>query len=165
MNRRDALSIGGATVAAAVAGSLIACADKKKPEDQPAPPPASSGTAAPPADPHAGHVMGDSELAMAAAHCGVAGDACLSHCLTLLGNGDTTMVGCAKAVRDMLAVCGMMGTLASSASAHLKAAAALCASACKDCQAECDKHADKHAECKACRDACGHMLERLASVN
>ena len=162
MNRRDALSIGGATVAAAVAGSLIACADKKKPQDQPPPPPP-PGSGSAPADPHAGHAMGNSALAMAAAHCVVAGDACLAHCLILLGDGDTSMAGCAKAVREMLAVCRMLGTLATG-STHLREAAALCTAVCKDCQAECDKHADKHPECKACKDAYGHMLDELAKL-
>lgn len=166
MNRRDMLVVGSAAVAASVTANLLACADKDKP-GKPAPAAgsgAATGSAAP--DPHAGH-GGDRHGAftMAAAHCVVAGDACLAHCLDLLGDGDTTIAGCAKSVREMLAVCHMVGTLAASSSPHLAQAAALCAATCKDCKAECDKHADKHPECKACADACEHAIAQAAKIS
>lgn len=41
-----------------------------------------------------------------AAHCLDAGQVCLTHCLSLLTQGDTSMSDCAVAVRQMLALCG-----------------------------------------------------------
>jgi Cys-rich four helix bundle protein (predicted Tat secretion target) len=89
---------------------------------------------------------------------------CLAHCLVLLGDGDTSMGGCARAVRDMLAVCEMMSTLVSSGSAFFKDAAALCAKACGACKRECEKHIADHPECKACFDGCDAVLAELAKV-
>lgn len=162
MNRRDVFTITGATVAAAVSANLLACADKKPA----APPPPPTGSATPPAvDPHAGH-GGDRNgaLAMAAAHCQIAGDVCLAHCLELLATGDTSIAGCARSVREMLAVCGMIGPLAAARSARLRDAAALCGAMCKDCKAECDKHADKHPECKGCADACEQLIAEIGKL-
>lgn len=169
MNRRDIFAITGATVAASVSSSLLACAQKGGDKDKPPAAGADKGSAAgsaAPVDPHAGHHAGDRHgaLTMAVAHCQLAGDACLAHCLDLLGGGDTSIVGCAKAVRDMLAVCGMISALAASSSPHLKAAAALCAAACRDCKAECDKHAAKHAECKACAEACDKVIAEASKL-
>ena len=101
---------------------------------------------------------------MAAAHCQIAGDVCLAHCLELLATGDTSIAGCARSVREMLAVCGMIGPLAAARSARLREAAALCGAMCKDCKVECDKHADKHAECKGCADACEQLIAEIGKL-
>ena len=48
----------------------------------------------------------------AAGHCVSAGQVCLTHCITLLSKGDTSMKDCAAAVNQMLALCGAMQNLA-----------------------------------------------------
>ncbi len=170
MNRRDILVLGTSAVAASVTANLIACAEGKSPasnaagSDKAAGSSKAAGSAAAGHD-HAGHGGGaNADLAMALAHCEIAGNACLAHCLILLGEGDTSMGGCARAVRDMLAVCAMMSTLVSSGSAFFKDAAALCGKVCGACKLECEKHIDKHPECKACFDGCDAVLAKLAAL-
>jgi Cys-rich four helix bundle protein (predicted Tat secretion target) len=169
MNRRDLLVLGTSAVAASVTANIIACADSKAPagsgsgSSSGSGPAKAAGSAA--GHDHAAHGSGaNAALAMALAHCEIAGNACLAHCLVLLGDGDTSMGGCARAVRDMLAVCEMMSTLVSSGSAFFKDAAALCAKACGACKRECEKHIADHPECKACFDGCDAVLAELAKV-
>ncbi len=51
-------------------------------------------------------------LIAATGDCVAKGEACLAHCLVLLGDGDKAMAECAKAVNQMLAVCGALQKLA-----------------------------------------------------
>jgi len=51
-------------------------------------------------------------LALAASDCLQKGQACLSHCLVLLGEGDKAMAGCAQSVNQMLALCAAVQQLA-----------------------------------------------------
>jgi Cys-rich four helix bundle protein (predicted Tat secretion target) len=110
------------------------------------------------------HDAGASPLTDAAADCLKKGEACEEHCFALLGSGDTTMVGCATAVRDMLASVRGLLTLAAANSKHTKLLAQACATICKDCEAECRKHADKHQPCKDCGDACARMQAEIAKL-
>jgi len=71
MNRRELLIGTGAVLVAAAARA-------DKPKTAPA---AASG----------------SSLTDAAADCIKKGEACLAHCMTMLGSGDTSMSGCARA--------------------------------------------------------------------
>jgi Cys-rich four helix bundle protein (predicted Tat secretion target) len=142
MNRRDVLVGAGALALAAVA--------KAAPKDKPA---------------ETAHQHGGPQpLVDAAADCLKKGEVCEQHCFTLLGSGDTTMAGCAMAVRDMLASVRSLFTLASAGSKHTKSIAKACAEICKDCEAECKKHADKHPPCKDCMDACIRMQQEIAKV-
>jgi len=54
----------------------------------------------------------NSALALSASDCIQKGQACLSHCLILLGDGDKEMAACAKSVNQMLAICGALQQLA-----------------------------------------------------
>ena len=137
--------------AAAVAQSLISTAGCK-------PKPGTTAAAA------ASVAPGSGELAAALGPCIQAGEACMNHCLALLAKGDASLGGCAKRVREMLAVCDALQTLVVSETHHLPAAAALCASVCDDCRAECEKHAHHHAECKACMEACAKVIVAAKAV-
>lgn len=106
------------------------------------------------------------DVATAAGNCVQAGEVCLAHCLVLLGEGDKTMAGCAKAVNDMLALCAALQKLANQGSAATPRLAKLAGDLCADCEKECRKHEKEHAECKACADACaacGKECQKLAA--
>lgn len=93
-------------------------------------------------------------LATAAADCIQKGQACLSHCLVLLGQGDKEMAACAQSVNQMLALCAAVQQLANQNSKLLPKLAALAMDACNQCEEACKKHAEKHAECKVCGESC-----------
>lgn len=93
-------------------------------------------------------------LATAASDCLQKGQACLSHCLVLLGDGDKDMADCAKSVNQMLALCGALQQIANQNSKLVAKQAALALEACNQCAEACKKHADKHEECKACGESC-----------
>src|SRR5271166_6396982 len=93
---------------------------------------------------HAGHPG----LSEAARKCVSSGDACLSHCLTLLAAGDTSMGACAKSVYQMSAVCAAIAPLAAMNSEHLGELAKVAYATCTDCEKECRKHEAEHAVCK-----------------
>ena len=96
--------------------------------------------------------------------CVAKGEACLAHCLVLLGQGDKAMAGCAQSVNQMLAVCAALFKLAAQNAKATKAMAKLAFDVCTDCEKECRKHADKHAECKACADACVDCIRQCKVV-
>ena len=114
-------------------------------------------TAAPAPEPRTG-------LADAAAGCVAVGDACLQHCLDLLGKGDTSLAECSESVRQKLAVCSAVGPLADAGSKHLKDAARLCVAVCSDCEGACRKHENHHAACKRCADACARTIAEAKKV-
>jgi Cys-rich four helix bundle protein (predicted Tat secretion target) len=109
---------------------------------------------------HHGAAAPHAALAAAAADCLVTGDACLAHCLVLLGQGDTSIAGCAASVNQMLAVCGALQKLAAQQSKLTPAMARVALDACVACEKECRKHADKHAECRACAQSCVTCIEQ-----
>lgn len=141
MNRRDLLIGAGAVALASVA--------KAAPKDKP--------------DPAHQH-GGPTPLVDAALDCEKKAEACLQHCLVLLGSGDASMVGCAMAVRDTLASSRAVATLAAAGSKFAAPLAKVCADICRACSAECKKHADKHAPCKDCMDACDKMSAEIAKL-
>ena len=91
-------------------------------------------------------------VAAAASNCVSKGEACLNHCLALLGSGDKSMAACSKTVSEMLAVCGAMRSLAAQGAPSLPKFASVCLEVCKRCETECRKHA--HGPCKECAAAC-----------
>jgi Cys-rich four helix bundle protein (predicted Tat secretion target) len=103
-------------------------------------------------------------LLAAASDCIVKGDACLAHCLVLLGEGEKEMAACAQSVNQMLAICTALQKLASQESSYLPALAKLAGDVCKDCEKACRKHEKKHAECKACADACAECLKQCKAL-
>lgn len=134
MDRRELLKGAGALALAAMAGSAAA------------------------ANKHEHHQHGggatNAKIIETAGVCIEKGQVCLAHCLTLLGDGDKEMAGCAKSVNQMLAICGALQQLAAQQSKHLAATAKIAAKACKECEVECKKHADMHEVCKDCMEAC-----------
>jgi len=97
-------------------------------------------------------------LAAAAAQCIEAGNACLQHCLDMLGSGDTSLAECSQAVRQMLAICTAVGPIADARSKYLKPLARICLDACTDCEQACRKHEAHHAPCKHCAEACARTI-------
>jgi len=96
--------------------------------------------------------------------CLATGEACLAHCLELLGQGDKEMASCAQSVNQMTAMIETLRKLAIVESHFLPRYAALCAEMCADCEKECRKHENKHAECKACADACATCQKECKAV-
>jgi Cys-rich four helix bundle protein (predicted Tat secretion target) len=143
MNRRELLVGGGTMLATAAFQAATASAE---------------GTAS------AGAGQAHGSFAQAADKCVSVGTQCLEHCLTLLGQGDKSLGGCAQAVNEMLAVCRVVGPLAAADSTHLKALARLCADVCTDCEKACRPHADHHPVCKACAEACTAVIAEAKKV-
>ena len=145
MNRREILGIGTAATLATVAGIAMAADD----------PQAGAHGMHRMAAGHEHHGAGSryADLVASTSHCVTAGDACLSHCLTLLGEGDKELAACAKTVRDTIAACTALRELAAADSPHVKDLARVVSGICGDCEAECKKH-EKHSVCKDCEKAC-----------
>ena len=123
-----------------------------------------AATSAIAADDHSHHQHGAGAkyqpLIDATGACIAKGEVCLAHCLTLLGDGDKSMAGCAKAVNQMLALCSALQKLAAQNAPQAKALAKVALEGCTECEKECKKHADKHAECKACAESCAECIKQ-----
>ncbi|MEY8689737.1 MAG: four-helix bundle copper-binding protein [Leptothrix sp. (in: b-proteobacteria)] len=118
---------------------------------------------------HANHNMaGPSSallnLAAATGDCVVRGEACLSHCLMLLGMGQNDMAPCATSVNQLLAACTALQKLALQDSPHTARMAAVVGQICADCEKECRKHEGKHEQCKACAVACAECVKACKQV-
>lgn len=156
MNRRALLLGGLAMAGTALAGRAIAAEHQHD----------MSGMAG------MGHDMGAhhhdapyAALALAASDCLQKGQACLSHCLVLLGEGDKAMAGCAQSVNQMLALCAAVQQLANQNSKQLARVAAIALDACQQCEDECKKHADKHEVCKACGESCAACAKECKKLS
>ena len=115
-------------------------------------------------DHHAGHGYMAPSAAMkgvidGTAHCQVAGQECIEHCIQLLKGGDTAMAECLDRAQEMLVMCTATGRLAAFNNAHLKRLVAVCIDVCGDCEKACSKHAKKHAACKACMESCAACVK------
>jgi Cys-rich four helix bundle protein (predicted Tat secretion target) len=118
-------------------------------------------------DPHAHHhhgAGGPSALTQAANDCVATGDACLAHCLVLLGQGDKDMAGCAQSVNQLLAICGALAKVSAQGGSQLKALARLSANVCEECEQACRKHEKQHAECKACAESCAACAKQCKAA-
>lgn len=105
------------------------------------------------------HAASHAGLSEAARHCVSSSEACMSHCLQLLTQGDTSLAACAKSVYQMSAICEALARLASANSEHLAGFAKVAHAMCLDCEKECRKHENDHATCKACADSCAACAE------
>jgi Cys-rich four helix bundle protein (predicted Tat secretion target) len=92
------------------------------------------------------------------------GEACVAHCLVLLGQGDKEMAACAQSVSELLASCSALMKLASQGSKFTPAMARVVADVCADCETECRKHENKHDQCKACADSCAACLKECKAL-
>lgn len=124
-------------------------------------------------DAHQGHgaqaqatALSEQETAIihALAHCDMAGQACLTHCLALLAQGDASMAACAGGVREMLSVCEATVTLVQSRSSLAAAQLGVCRDACAACRAACLPHIDHHATCSACAEACTRTIVAIDAL-
>lgn len=104
------------------------------------------------------------ELAHAATHCVMFGEACIDHCITLLGQGDKEMAACARSVEELLAACTMLRQLATWKSAYVPRMAKVAMDICKACEEECRKHEKKHQPCRDCAEACADCYKECAKV-
>lgn len=102
-------------------------------------------------------------LADKASDCVSKGEACLTHCHELLAQGDKSMASCAKSVREMLALCNALRSIASQGAPTLPKLAGVAMDACTRCEAECRKQ-EMHAPCKACADACAACAAECKKV-
>jgi len=100
----------------------------------------------------------------AALDCVNTGEVCVSHCISSLGSGDTTLKDCLKAVLVMMPAVSGLARLAALDASRLREFAKVCGDICADCQAECKKHQDHHAACKACGEACGKCVEECRKL-
>jgi Cys-rich four helix bundle protein (predicted Tat secretion target) len=149
MNRRDMLGRMGALGAMAAAGTALA---QQKQTGKPA----------------AGHEhhggAGPNQALIDASHeCMAAADACISHCIDRLSQGDKSLGDCARSVLQMRALVNAVSLLAAQNAPRLKETAALCAKACRDCEAECRKH-EQHPQCKRCGEACAKCAAECDKV-
>jgi Cys-rich four helix bundle protein (predicted Tat secretion target) len=159
-SRRSLLTTGGAMLAGAAA--LVASPRLAEAEQ----------------DPHAGHNMGQMEhmdhagheghgkpasqhqaLIDAALDCVAKGEACVPHCIDLMGKGDTSLVECLKSVLAMMPMCTAVARVAALDAPRLKDLAKLCGEVCADCEKVCRKHAEHHAVCKACAESCASFVK------
>lgn len=145
MDRRELLQSAAAFTLAAMATSVSAAEDHNHHQDQ-------------------GSRSKFQGLIAATGDCVAKGQACLAHCLVLLGDGDKTMADCAKAVNQMLALCGALQNLAAQNSKLTPGLAKVALDACTECERECKRHEDRHAECKACRESCTECIKQCKAI-
>lgn len=136
MNRRELLVGAAAIAAAATAGGAFAEKHEHKHS-------------------HGGTSKRNKALIKSSGECVETGQACLHHCLVLMGEGDKSLAACAMSVSDLIAACSALQQLASAESPYLAEMAKLTMKVCEDCEKECKKpEVAKHEECKACAEAC-----------
>ncbi len=146
MDRREAITTAGVLALAALAGTARAQEHTHDHHD------------------HGGGAKSQA-LIDATGSCIAKGEACLAHCLVLMGDGDKAMAECAKAVNQMLATCGALQNLAAQGSRLTGAMAGVALEACTECEKACKKHADKHAECKACMESCAECAKQCKAFS
>jgi len=117
-------------------------------------------------DHHHDHAQANPRLPLVrtAADCIRTGEACLDHCFTLLGKGDTEMAACARSVNELLAVCAALQRLATANSRFLASYARVAGEICENCEKECRKHEKKHVQCKDCAEACAACLKECRGI-
>ncbi|MEZ4382643.1 MAG: Csp1 family four helix bundle copper storage protein [Nannocystaceae bacterium] len=170
MRRREFI-VGNSAVLTACTNDDIAAprivVEPVKPKPKPKPKPKVEPEAA--ADAHAGHAghaldASASAVVDVALACVDKGRRCQAHCHALLGQGDTSMLECTKAVTDMIAVADALAALAAAQSPSFKAQAGVAREVCGRCQEACQVHADTHATCRACAEACGAALAAFQTL-
>lgn len=140
MRRREMLGAAGALAALAAAGAALA---------QPGAKPAAAGRH----DHHGGGAKAEL-LIDALSECVNKGEACIAHCIALLGEGDRSVAACARSVSETVALCEGLRKLAAQGSPRAAQVARIARAACLDCEKECRKHEKKHAACRDCAQAC-----------
>jgi Cys-rich four helix bundle protein (predicted Tat secretion target) len=144
MNRRELLEV--------VAAAGISTAGAAQAADVP-----------PPATEHKHHAHAAmskyGDLVADTSRCVNTGEACVAHCLVLLGEGDKELAACAKTVQDTIASCTALRQMAAANSPHVGKLAGVVGDICKDCETECRKHEKKHSVCHDCAEACANCAK------
>ncbi len=141
LSRRDLLVGAGALAATFASGSTLAASHT--------------------AHRHEDHAPKHPQLLKAINKCLTTGQLCITHCLVVFKEGDTSLAECAQKVHEMYAICNAYAYLVAANSTYVKDYAKICRVACDDCEKECRKHDDKHVECKDCGDACEQVVRML----
>lgn len=147
MNRRELLFAAGGAAAASALGSFtpnvaIAAEDHK----------------------HEHHSsFGNRAFIETSLECIKTAELCLSHCFDVLATGDTSLVECAKSVKELSFICESTFKAASMDSKYLKGLVAVAAKVCADCEKECSKH-KKHKTCLDCASACAACLKECKKL-
>ena len=113
---------------------------------------------------HHGATGPNAALLATTSDCLVKGQICVAHCLDLLGEGDKEMAGCAKAVSQMLALCGALQSLAAQQPSYVPTLAQTVMAACLACEKECRKHETEHTQSKDCAAACAECAKQCKAV-
>jgi len=109
------------------------------------------------------------KVALAAAKCVSAGNACIQHCQEELIQGNKEMATCSLAVHQMVASCGSIAQLASYKAKVIAKFLDGCEEACSNCFKACAEHKahfdhGMHKECKRCMEACDATLKVVKSA-
>ena len=153
MNRRELLGTFAAVAAASLASTGARASTPMAEHEHPASTPSQAAAK----DAY-------QSLREAASGCVSAGQVCLAHCIRLLSEGDKSMDQCARAVNQMLALCGAIQNLAAQSSALTPALAKVALEGCRQCADACEPHVDHHAECKACHQACLDCMKQCEAL-
>ncbi len=114
---------------------------------------------------HGGPSRRNKALVKTSGECVETGQACLHHCLVLMGEGDKSMAACAMSVSDLVASCAALQQLASAESPYLVEMAKVTMKICEDCEKECRKpEVAKHEECRACAEACAACYKECKKI-
>jgi len=106
-----------------------------------------------PTDAGHGSLIKNAKLFDAAFSCSKAAEACITHCVEELAQGDDSLTECARNSREVLVICNALHALAAQNSPHLCQYTRLSAEICRACETECRRHRN-HATCRNCADAC-----------
>jgi Cys-rich four helix bundle protein (predicted Tat secretion target) len=101
---------------------------------------------------------------MAAVHCKLAAEECLSQCLIELGKGDKTMAACAATTREVVSICDSFIMMASQNSNFISKIGDLCEDVCNACAKECKAHQEHFQECKDCMESCITCAKEMSKV-
>ena len=105
-----------------------------------------------------------SALQASAAACVVKGQTCLAHCIRFLSMGDKSMAECAKALNQMLALCGALQSIAAQGSTLTPSLAKVALEACTQCANACKPHIEHHEVCNACYESCIECIKHCKAV-
>lgn len=153
MSRRQALRMGGALLVAGVATAAQAEGEKSHEGHE--------------GMDHGQHGMTPSKhnaLIEAAQRCVASAEACVPHCVALLGKGDTSLAECLQSVLAMTPVCAAVARLASLDAPKLKDLVKVCGEICGECEKVCRKHAEHHAVCKTCAESCAAFVKEAKKL-
>lgn len=103
-------------------------------------------------------------LVTATAAAVIKGQACLQHCVAMMGDGEKELGRCAALSTDMIAACTAIQQLSSNKSPHLGSMAKVTMAICNDCEKECRKFEKTHEVCKEAADACATCRMELTKV-